>query len=176
MQKYKFEFDISFDYNGVAWEDWFGGAKTDSFNGYRFRRKNLTSTVGFCVGGSNTEDVSLSANVRHSISMDGNGNVTIDGNEYSLSPSSINFFSDVHLFLFAWSLDNTPYRIGNVKFYSFRCYDGDSLVLDLIPIRIGAVGYMYDLVTCQIFGNRGTGNFIVGPDVVEVEYLESTGT
>jgi hypothetical protein len=35
---------------------------------------------------------------------------------------------------------------------------------DLIPVRVGQVGYMYDKVSHQLFGNSGTGNFILGPD------------
>ena len=41
----------------------------------------------------------------------------------------------------------------------------DILVRDLIPVRVGNVGYMYDKVSGQLFGNSGTGNFILGPDV-----------
>ena len=36
---------------------------------------------------------------------------------------------------------------------------------DLIPVRVGKVGYMYDKVSGQLFGNSGTGEFILGPDV-----------
>lgn len=38
-------------------------------------------------------------------------------------------------------------------------------VVDLIPVRVGNVGYMYDRVSGQLFGNAGTGEFILGPDV-----------
>jgi hypothetical protein len=37
--------------------------------------------------------------------------------------------------------------------------------LDLIPVRIGQVGYMYDKVSGQLFDNAGTGNFILGNDI-----------
>lgn len=40
-----------------------------------------------------------------------------------------------------------------------------SLVRDFIPVRIGTTGYMYDKVSKQLFGNAGTGNFILGPDI-----------
>lgn len=38
-------------------------------------------------------------------------------------------------------------------------------VLELIPVRVGQVGYMYDKVSGKLFGNSGTGNFILGNDV-----------
>ena len=35
---------------------------------------------------------------------------------------------------------------------------------DFIPVRKGKVGYMYDKVSKRLFGNQGTGSFIIGPD------------
>lgn len=53
------------------------------------------------------------------------------------------------------------------KVFSCKCYNysDHSLVGDLIPVRVGQVGYMYDRVRGQLFGNAGTGDFILGPDV-----------
>lgn len=46
-----------------------------------------------------------------------------------------------------------------------QVYDGDTLLRDFVPVRIGDVGYMYDKVTKQLFGNDGTGAFVLGPDI-----------
>lgn len=51
------------------------------------------------------------------------------------------------------------------KISAFQVTRGHDLVLDLIPVRVGSVGYMYDRVSGTLFGNIGTGDFIVGPDV-----------
>ena len=40
----------------------------------------------------------------------------------------------------------------------------DSLMADFIPVRKGTTGYLYDRVSCKLFGNQGTGAFIIGPD------------
>ena len=37
--------------------------------------------------------------------------------------------------------------------------------MNLIPVRCGTTGYMYDSVSGTLFGNAGTGDFIVGTDV-----------
>lgn len=37
------------------------------------------------------------------------------------------------------------------------------VVRDFVPCRVGQVGYMYDKVSGQLFGNSGTGDFILGP-------------
>ena len=40
----------------------------------------------------------------------------------------------------------------------------DVVLIDMIPVRKDGVGYMYDKVTGNFFGNDGTGDFVVGPD------------
>ncbi len=37
-------------------------------------------------------------------------------------------------------------------------------VIELIPVRIGEVGYLYDKVSGTLYGNNGSGNFILGSD------------
>lgn len=37
--------------------------------------------------------------------------------------------------------------------------------MNLIPVRVGQVGYMYDTISRRLLGNVGTGDFIVGPDL-----------
>ena len=51
------------------------------------------------------------------------------------------------------------------KIYYCQIFDGETLVRDFIPVRVGQVGYMYDRVSGQLFGNAGTGAFIIGNDV-----------
>lgn len=54
---------------------------------------------------------------------------------------------------------------GYLKLAYFKIYKGNTLVRDFIPVRIGQIGYMYDKVSRKLFANRGTGNFVLGPDV-----------
>lgn len=75
-----------------------------------------------------------------------------------------------------WASGNY-YGIGTTKqIRSFKMYDASSnLVIDLIPVRKGTIGYMYDKVSGELFGNSGTGNFTLGQDIVPIEYLRGTG-
>ena len=57
------------------------------------------------------------------------------------------------------------YRYSKVTIYYLKIYGNEELIADFIPVRIGQVGYMYDKVSKQLFGNSGTGEFILGPDV-----------
>ena len=67
-------------------------------------------------------------------------------------------------------------NLESVRIYSTSFAVGGIIVRDFIPVRVGTTGYMYDRVSGKLFDNQGSGNFIVGPDVAEVEYLEGTGT
>ena len=60
---------------------------------------------------------------------------------------------------------NTPIYNYEGRLYRLFVYDTDGTYLfDAIPVRVGQVGYMYDKVSGQLFGNAGTGAFILGPD------------
>jgi hypothetical protein len=65
---------------------------------------------------------------------------------------------------------NTTYStgfIGKIKYA--QLYNNNSLIHDFIPVRKGNIGYMYDKVSGQLFGNSGTGSFILGPDTKIIE-------
>ena len=71
--------------------------------------------------------------------------------------------TNVTLKMFGWwysgSLTKTPQRL-----FGLVIYQNGLKVRDFIPVRVGEEGCMYDRVTGEIFGNDGTGEFIVGPD------------
>lgn len=56
-------------------------------------------------------------------------------------------------------------RCSKAKYKFFQVYVNSKIVRFFIPVRVGQVGYMYDLVTRELYGNDGTGNFVLGPDV-----------
>lgn len=56
--------------------------------------------------------------------------------------------------------------LASARIYSCQIHDGDNNVLaDFIPVRVGQVGYLYDRISGTLFGNSGTGSFVLGPDV-----------
>lgn len=71
---------------------------------------------------------------------------------------------DGSLVLFARKQNNiiNDYLVG--KMYSFSVTRNFVKILDYIPVRVGTVGYMYDRVSGRLFGNEGTGDFVIGPD------------
>ena len=60
--------------------------------------------------------------------------------------------------------NNVQTEGASCNIYSIKIWDNNILVRDLIPVRKGNIGYMYDRVSGQLFGNQGTGDFVIGPD------------
>ena len=52
----------------------------------------------------------------------------------------------------------------DIRFGRVSIEHGNFLVRDFIPVRVGSIGYMYDRVSGQLFGNQGSDAFIIGPD------------
>lgn len=80
------------------------------------------------------------------------------------------------MYLFAYNRNGTTTGFCKARVSSFIVKKNGVTVCDFIPVRVGSEGAMYDRVSKQLFRNQGTGVFGYGNDVVEVEYLESTGT
>jgi hypothetical protein len=88
--------------------------------------------------------------------------INVDGvtNTASYSGSLPN----MSMYMFGRKKTTTAGSLANAKIYYCKIWNGGNLVFDAIPVRVGNVGYMYDKVSGKLFGNAGTGNFILGPD------------
>ena len=99
----------------------------------------------------------------------GDGTATINNQQISFTGTQgSDDISSVSLKIFLW-YDFRIQAIGeeNVTTKLKSCYvkvNGVE-VADFIPVRLGQVGYLYDKVSKQLFGNAGTGNFVLGPDI-----------
>lgn len=87
--------------------------------------------------------------------------IKFDGTTVASSTATSQSFSEPNVDLFGIGLMNRP----SIKLYFFQWRRNGSLLHDLIPVRVGQVGYMYDKVSGTLFGNNDTGNFVLGPDV-----------
>ena len=67
------------------------------------------------------------------------------------------------------------------KIYSLRAFQDDTLVLDMIPVRVGQDGYLYDKISGNLVKATNNSTFSVGQDVtpsnyiIPVEYIQSNG-
>ena len=86
------------------------------------------------------------------------GSLTVDGENKKKVNTTYSRTARLTLFRH----NSSYYYIG--RLYYMRINIGGKLVRDFIPVRIGTTGYMYDRVSKQLFGNNGTGDFILGAD------------
>lgn len=105
-------------------------------------------------------------------------NLTISSNNFSFLGKSVALntkttISSIPFSMFGRSTNGNfkAYNRFNMRLFSLQIYEDDVLVRDYIPVRIGNVGYMYDLVSKKLLGNSGTGEFILGPDLPDFKQL-----
>lgn len=71
--------------------------------------------------------------------------------------------------VFNFMSSSTPSTGANAQhpttFYYSKWYENGVLVEDVIPVRIGQTGYLYDKVSGELHGNMGDGTLTLGPDV-----------
>ena len=82
-------------------------------------------------------------------------------------PSGSTVKANAGICLFGYGTSATTFfAAGKYRIKSFSAYygAGETPRLDMIPVRKDGVGYMYDRVSGELFGNDGTGAFIIGPD------------
>ena len=96
------------------------------------------------------------------------GTLKVNGTKYS-SVSTATYNTGYSIYLFALNTAGTMTFDdinSDAEFYIHKAqiYNDEQLVFDAIPVRKGNVGYLYDRVSGQLFGNAGTGLFILGPD------------
>lgn len=74
------------------------------------------------------------------------------------------FQTPVSAYLCAINNNGSALNPSNMRI--FRCViNGVNKSVDLIPVRVGTTGYMYDKISGELFGNSGTGSFTLGSDV-----------
>lgn len=100
----------------------------------------------------------------HIITFDGATTITVDGTTKTITKSSIQSnIGNIVLFGISQGTTTSATQLQAGKIYA--CSFGS--VRDFIPVRVGQVGYMYDRVSGELFGNSGTGNFVLGNDITQ---------
>jgi hypothetical protein len=149
-------------------KNWFGGQINGvgaSARGFCFNAFN-SKKVEYVFGNSGWCKLDISDSVGRIFTVDfSKGGVVIDGITVS-TPSYTTFNQQTAPIAIFVRVDGSGYING--RLYALQIYQNGVLVRDLIPVRVGNVGYMYDRVSGQLFGNAGTGEFVLGPDAVSV--------
>lgn len=112
-------------------------------------------------------DSSVAITERHVADMNAAGGYfKIDSEEIVKNYS---FGEKDYIILSRWN-ESSDLRNAKAKYYGLMVWSATGMLThNLIPVRVGsgssAVGYMYDRVSRKLYGNQGTGSFVIGPDV-----------
>lgn len=98
------------------------------------------------------------------ISEIGNNKVSLTVNNTTNTVNYAEGYSGTSPLLLFSRTQATTYTAKGVSVSYLKLYKDEELILDLIPVRVGQVGYMYDKVSGRLLGNVGTGTFILGND------------
>lgn len=121
---------------------------------------NVSSYYG--VGGGSTQKLNVQSSTRIPLIISWTSNKRLDiscGSSSAYSSATISSTNTLTLFCAA----NAYFC--SAKIYACKIYNGPSLVLDLIPVRVGQVGKFYDTVNGTFYANAGSGSFGYGSDI-----------
>ena len=113
-------------------------------------------------GGWTLTDIPVDITRTTNITKNANG-WFVDG---EITKTSSGLIGNLSLVLFGFNSNNgVNGGTKSLRVNQLSLFDKNSiLVADFIPVRKGNIGYMYDRVSGQLFGNAGTGAFVIGPD------------
>lgn len=84
---------------------------------------------------------------------------------YNDTPVVSGLKDDLSIYIFAGNKpDENPWRPMYCRMKSFWIKKNGSLIMDLIPVRVGDAGFMFDTVSKQLMETLGTGNLIAVKD------------
>ena len=110
-------------------------------------------------------DVHAAFNTRCVVNLSNNYMSYECGDEFQESHFSVGKFRTSKP-ITIFKLNGTTWSLLGIKFIYLVAKNGNDVIYDFIPVRVGNEGCLFERVSCQLFRNSGTGAFIVGPDVV----------
>lgn len=144
--------------DNTSWIPWFAAYTNENTGCHRFIRVNNRNDAVYAFNGAKANGGGTTIHV----TLDTIYTIDMNKSVLLINDKTYNLNSPLNV------LNTGVLRIGHNKvllfYYYFQVYDNEQPIIDYNPVRIGNVGYMYDKVSCQLFGNNGTGNFILGPD------------
>lgn len=156
---------------GINADNFMVGLKDTASGNTRWAIGNTGNNKYYYGYGASSYTVSLEANVVAMVKLNYlNSKRFVVSKIDETTPSSIvlptlGFVPQNQIRLFGSSGVVASYATWAGKIYGAKISQGSDVVMELIPVRVGATGYMYDKVSGQLFGNAGTGDFILGNDI-----------
>ena len=152
-------FDVVFYSYGNTAEYGYGNVFAARQSAQRSEYQVTTYNNGVVGIGSLRNLRTMALNTINHVIFDGATTLSVNGTISTIAKTAIDKFYNIYLY--GINQNGVATQLSKTRIYS--CTFGN--VRDFIPVRVGNVGYMYDKVSKQLFGNSGTGNFILGGDV-----------
>lgn len=145
--------------NTVTTQGRFIGNSSGYFEAYINGSKKYSFASG---GNTAVSSITVNTTTRRVVSIN---NVTkkgyIDNTAVTITQNGTSYYNSS--FVFARPSSSSTYISGNL--YSVVIMEGETTIRNMIPVRKDGVGYMYDTISGELFGNSGTGSFTYGNDV-----------
>lgn len=173
-------FDISFKFNDLV-ENYtrFGAIRQTETSVYTRHHTSVPSNGATYYMGLTTR-ISIPTNTSINRLILDTTNNTFTANEETTQYTTDFFDCDLSYYLFARNgyLNNaSSVTYAKTRIYNAKFFVSGVLVRDFIPVLDkDKVPCIYDKVNGQFFYNQGSGEFLYGRQIHEVEYIESTGT
>lgn len=156
------------------------------FGAYKEGGQEFTLTLwnnGTFILGSQTAAIDYTSGKRQQCSYKPFTFKSFNGTETVFNQPSFSMTQPIALF--AVNMDGSSYQYSSMRLYSFKIYDGETLIRNYIPCyrkSDNEVG-LYDVVNGVFYTNQGSGSFIAGnesynlpSEYQQVECIESDGT
>ena len=144
-----------------AWP--FGGRNAYNNNAYGIFINNSTNKLNVSYNGSTVAFNSYSSYPSSCWVEMKSGSIKVGSTSHTFTAKT--FTSSYNVWLFGMNNGGSLAGSSTCKIGTTFIYDGTTMMY-LIPVRVGQVGYMYDKISGQLFGNaNSTGAFTLGPDV-----------
>lgn len=139
---------------------WSGASTYDTFGAYVASTSRATIYYGrFSDNKYANINVSSASAIELTIGLN---QIKLNANTANITRDS--FTSTYPLFLFCMNNEGLASMGAPMLLYSLTITEGANTIMDLIPVRKSGVGYMYDKVSGNLFGNDGSGSFTYGND------------
>lgn len=166
----KLPYDAEIEYlesNGTQWIN--TGYKSNNVDSIEIIIVTNGTTQYMGSNGNLQVDLSVSKGlgkrtIRVTHSTNNGPNIYVNGS--LVKSQSYHTYNEYIIALFAMGMSSSAVGYySSAAVYSAQLIINNTLVRDFIPVRKNGVGYLYDKVSGTLFGNSGTGNFTLGPDV-----------
>lgn len=159
----KFQGKFHVDGYSGAYAGWFGAYSGESYSAYRIFRGNTDNTKLYFTCGARANNSGVLSGVALDTTYEFElTRTTLKANSLSRVYSPSNGSGNTNK-LKIFTANGTVFTYG--KLYYLKVFDGNSLICDFIPVRVGEVGCLYDKVSKRLYFNAGSGDFLIGGDL-----------